>query len=69
MSHGKEMKKMMNDRMTLKSSILSERQQRMMKEFLSNYKYKMKDKKYFILQQRQYNISNSRMFHNVACFY
>ena len=56
-------------------STLSERQLIMMKEILSIYAYKLKDKKHFIVQQSKYNISSSvnnssnRMFHNVACFY
>ena len=59
---------MNNDRLTIKSSILNDRQQLMMKEILSIYAYEMKDKKHFILQ-RQYNLCNGRMFHNVACFF
>ena len=59
--------------MTIKSSILSDRQQLMMKVILSTYADEMKDKKHIIVQQSKYNISsvnsNNRMFHNVARFY
>ena len=49
-----ELKEAHNDRMTIKSSILNDRQLIIiiiiMKEILSNYAYEMKDKKHFISQ-------------------